>query len=400
MKKVIFILAVFFIMTLESRAQKQAGNDDLIKIDVTKTNYPKEELILQDFTDVEYIPLETTDDFVNEGLVQDIGNKFIIVTNGKTRNGDIFIYSRTGRALRKINRKGLSGEEYTGFLRIILDEDKNEIYVNDILKGKILVYNLSGKFKRSFPYKGDGDGRYYTDMFNYDKDHLICYDEYNKTGSFFLIFKQDGSIYKEIKIPFKKKLLLRQIIYEPGIKDATTKSYSVSSHIVTPGNQSRITSYNGNRMLSEISSDTIYGFMPDYGLRPFLVRTPPIQSMNPEVFLILNCFYDRYIFMEAIKNVYDWNAKEGFPSTFIMYDKQKKSFSRYIVYSGDYSTKKEIYLNSLKTDNYQIGSWRSLEAYQLVDDYKKGILKGKLKEIASKLKEDDNPVIMLIKQKK
>ena len=387
-------------MTLESRAQKQAGNDDLIKIDVTKTNYPKEELILQDFTDVEYIPLETTDDFVNEGLVQDIGNKFIIVTNGKTRNGDIFIYSRTGRALRKINRKGLSGEEYTGFLRIILDEDKNEIYVNDILKGKILVYNLSGKFKRSFPYKGDGDGRYYTDMFNYDKDHLICYDEYNKTGSFFLIFKQDGSIYKEIKIPFKKKLLLRQIIYEPGIKDATTKSYSVSSHIVTPGNQSRITSYNGNRMLSEISSDTIYGFMPDSGLRPFLVRTPPIQSMNPEVFLILNCFYDRYIFMEAIKNVYDWNAKEGFPSTFIMYDKQKKSFSRYIVYSGDYSTKKEIYLNSLKTDNYQIGSWRSLEAYQLVDDYKKGILKGKLKEIASKLKEDDNPVIMLIKQKK
>ena len=383
---------------VESRGQEKADNDYLIKIDVTKTNYPKEELILQDFTDVEYIPLETTDDFVNEGLVQDIGNKFIIVTNGKTtRNGDIFIYSRTGRALRKINHKGLSGEEYTDFLRIILDEDKNELYVNDIFKSKILVYNLSGKFKRSFPYKGNGDGRYYTDMFNYDKDHLICYDEYNKTGSFFLISKQDGSIYKEIKIPFKKKLLLRQIIHEYEDKDATT--LSVTTHIAS-SIQSRIISHNVNRMLSEISSDTIYSFMPDYGLRPFLVRTPPIQSMNPEVFLILNCFYDRYIFMEAIKNVYDWKAKEGFPSTFIMYDKQKKSFSRYVVYNGDYSTKNEIHLNSLRTDNYQIGSWQSLEAYQLIDDYKKGILKGKLKEVASKLKEDDNPVIMLIKQKK
>jgi hypothetical protein len=41
-----------------------------------------------------------------------------------------------------------------------------------------------------------------------------------------------------------------------------------------------------------------------------------------------------------------------------------------------------------------------LEAVDLVKDYKRGRLKGKLKEIAEKLKEDDNPVIMLIKRKK
>ncbi|MDR1557950.1 MAG: 6-bladed beta-propeller, partial [Tannerellaceae bacterium] len=43
----------------------------------------------------------------------------------------------------------------------------------------------------------------------------------------------------------------------------------------------------------------------------------------------------------------------------------------------------------------------SLDAYQLVENYKKGKLKeGKLKEIAATLDEDSNPVIMLAKHKK
>lgn len=44
---------------------------------------------------------------------------------------------------------------------------------------------------------------------------------------------------------------------------------------------------------------------------------------------------------------------------------------------------------------------QSLSASRLVEIYKKEQLKdGKLKEIASKLNEEDNPVIMLVKQKK
>lgn len=38
-------------------------SDSLVTVDVT-ANYPKKELVLQDFMDVEYIPLETTDEFV------------------------------------------------------------------------------------------------------------------------------------------------------------------------------------------------------------------------------------------------------------------------------------------------------------------------------------------------
>ena len=44
--------------------------------------------------------------------------------------------------------------------------------------------------------------------------------------------------------------------------------------------------------------------------------------------------------------------------------------------------------------------WATIDALDLCKDYKEGKLKGKLKDIAAKLGEDDNRVIMLVKPKK
>ena len=44
--------------------------------------------------------------------------------------------------------------------------------------------------------------------------------------------------------------------------------------------------------------------------------------------------------------------------------------------------------------------WAILNTFDLCKNYKEGKLKGKLKEVAAKLGEDDNPVIMLVKPKK
>ena len=388
MKKAIFILVIFLIVTVVCRGQRQASNDDIIRVDVKKSYSSKKELILQDFMDVEYIALETNDEFVNQGFVQDIGKETILVKNYKD-DGDIFVYDRTGKALRKINRKGQSSEEYTHIYSITLDEDNGEMFVSDIFKRKIVVYDLYGKYKRSFKHKEDAEAIGYREIFNYDKDNLICYDEYNEEIAFVLISKQDGRITKEIKIPFKEKKLLQQ-----SRRDGEY-IYSVS-----PGPYRTIITFNGNWMLLELSSDTVYSFLPDYSLRPYIVRTPSVQSMDPEVFLILRLFSDRYYFMETIKNEYNFDTNDGFPTTFMMYDTQEKAISGYTVYNGDFSTKKEIYMNVGRPVNHEIELWYPLEAHQLVEDYEKGILKGKLKEVASTLDEEDNRVIMLIKHKK
>ena len=365
---------------------RQAGSVDFITVDVRRSYSSRKELLLQDFMDVEYIALETNDDFLNQGVVLDIGKEIILVRN-RIYDGDIFVYDRTGQALRKINHQGQGPKEYLRAYRAIMDEDKGEIFVCDAFK--VLVYDLYGEFKRSFPQKEDTGGGYLF-IFNYDRDNLICYDHFNEVIAFVLISKQDGHITKEIKIPFKEKKRLRQV------------SGNDPWDIVGPsGSDNSLIPYNGNWILSEFSSDTVYAFLQDYSLPPIIARTPSIQSMDPEVMLVLRLLSDRYYFMEAIRNEYNWNTRSGFPRTFMMYDKQENAFLGYIVYNGDYSTQKEIYMNAGRPVNHEIASWQPLEAHHLVESYRKGELKdGKLKEIAATLDEEDNPVIMLIKHRK
>ena len=388
MKTFIFIETIL-LLVMTSCGSDNASTDGFITVDVTKSSYsPKKELVLQDFMDVEYIPMETNDEFINQGYVNAIGEKYIIVTNYRN-DGDIFVYNRKGKAIRKINRKGQGGEEYTYITNITLDEDNNEIFVNDHFVKKIYVYDLDGNFKRSFKQKSDGGSRSYDDIFNYDKENLICYDELNNEIPFLLVSKQDGNITKEIKVPFKEKKLFSQILRQ---KEGTRAA--------GPGLYSRIIPYNNNWILIEPSSDTIYTLIPDCSLRPFIVKTPPVHTMNPEFYLILRLISDRYYFMESIKNVFDFGKKEGFPRTYILYDTQEKEFSSYIVYNGDYSSKKELHMFMLSPINSTGGLCATLNASDLCQDYEDGKLKGKLKEIAAKLSEDDNGVIMLVKPKK
>jgi hypothetical protein len=383
---VTFIEAIMLFVITGCGGGKQS-TDDFITVDVNESYSSKKELILQDFMDVEYIALETNDDFVNQGFVEAIGKDVIIVTNYKD-DGDIFVYDRTGKAIRKINRKGQGGEEYTSCTSITLDDDNNELFINDHYARKILVYDLEGHFKRSFKQKEGGDTQFYLDILNYDKDNLICYDECNEEIPFLLVSKQDGSITKEIKTPFEEKKFFFQILRtEKGTRAAG------------PGDYSRITPFNGNWILLEPSSDTIYTLLPDYSLRPFIARMPPVHTMEPEVMLILRLLSDRYYFMESIKNVYDFNKGEGFPKTYFVYDTQEKDFFRYVTYNGDYSYKKEVYMVALIPINNKGESWYSIDAPSLREDYKTGKLKGKLKEIAATLDEDSNPVIMVVKRK-
>ena len=374
-----------FIGCNESRRQSEG----LIIVDVTNTDYPIKELILQDFMDVEYIALETNDDFINQGFVQSIGQKIIVVKNG-INDGDIFIYKRkTGEAIRKFNHKGQGAEEYVAISGIVLDEDKYEMFVTDNDTRRMLVYNLDGKYQRSFKLQKNA---MYKKIYNFDKQNLICYNfnSSNDGQSFAIISKQDGSITQEIQIPFEEI----KSIYIFLRDEANDMTYGAAPYIYPI-----IPVPNNNWILVEPSSDTIYSYSSEYEMKPFLTRVPSIQSMNPEVFLLPSVVTDRYCFMEIVKKEYSFSTGKGFPSTFLMYDRQEKSIFRYTVNNADYSYKNIVNM-VLSPESSEVAFYHKIEPSGLVDSYKKGELKGKLKEIASKLDPEDNPVIMLIKHKK
>ena len=111
--------------------------DTFITIDVSK-KYPLKELILQDIMDMEYIALESTDEFLCQGIVQAIGKEIILVKN-VINDGDIFIFDRNGKGLRKFNRKGQGSEEYIFNLSAFVDDNSGEIYIDEIIRNIVFV---------------------------------------------------------------------------------------------------------------------------------------------------------------------------------------------------------------------------------------------------------------------
>jgi hypothetical protein len=363
--------------------------DDIIVVDVTKS-YPEKELILQDFMDVEYIALDSSDDeFLCQGVVVAVGKEIMLIRN-QISDGNIFVFDRNGKGLRKINRRGQGPEEYASITGITLDEDSGEIFVKALKQG-IIVYDLYGNFLRNIPVREDF--LYSSELQNYDREHLICgeyllqVDEKSKeTQSGIIISKKDGSIVNDIRVHIEKGVNTR---VNDGMMVVFLSSM-VKSFIP----------YHDRWILTELSSDTIFSLSPDYKMIPFITRTPSIHSMSPEVFLLPVLLTDRYYFMETLKREIEYITRI-IPRIELLYDRQEKTIYRYTVYNNDYAIPKPLeFMLRYSNMSNEIAYMQKLEAYELIELNEKGELKGKLKEVAAKLDEDSNPVIMLVKHKR
>lgn len=386
MRRVEIVMSLFLMIGLLGCVEKEEKTN-VITVDVT-TTYPKKELVLQDFMDVEYIPLETNDEFITQGSVMAIGEKYILVKNW-SHDGNIFVFDRkTGKGIRKINRKGQGDGEYSFINGIILDEDNNEMFVNCASTKKIYVYDLSGNFKRDFKHVEGGE---YLEVFNYDKNNLICYDMslYYKEGqpreenrSYHLIIsKQDGSVTQKIYIPFD---VIKTPVVQKGGAVAMTSIRSIIP-------------YREEWLLVETSSDTVYNYVPEKNqLSPFLIKSP---TRDLEILLTMGVVTDRYYFMHTVKKDFDFTTGRGFFITDLMYDKQENAVFEANVLNGDFVEKQNVDMLSYPMNDDEIVAIQPLAANKIVDAYKNDGLKGKLKEIAAGLDEESNPVIILVKNR-
>ena len=384
-KKKLFAILLLVAVCAGCGAEKEQTT--MVTVDIA-TEHSEKEVVLQDFMDVEYIPLETSDEFVTQGSVMDIGDKYLLVKNW-ANDGDIFVYDRkTGKAIRKINRKGQGAEEYNFINGIILDENNDEMFVNCAAAKKIYVYDLSGNFKRSFAHPKDTE---YMDVLNYDKDNLICYDAsvYYKDGQsreegksyHSLISKKDRSVTRDIYLPY-------DIIKTPCVHQGD----GVAMTSVRP-----IIPNRGEWLLVDCSSDTVYNYVPEKNkLVPFFVKAP---TKDPEILLTMGAVTDRYYFLHTVKKEFDFTTGRGFFMNDFMYDKQTNELYKAKVLNSDFVKKRSVDMFLHPINNNGIAAVQTLSAGQLVEAYQEDGLKGRLKEVAAGLDEESNPVVMLVKYK-
>lgn len=380
----VFILVVLVISVIACR--QTATTPELITIDLN-VEHPTKKLALQDFMNVEYVMLESNADYVTDGQVLAIGKKYIVVKNNVI-DGNIYLFSRaTGEAIRKINRKGKGPQEYTYIGNVVLDEEQNELFIDCVSTKKIYVYDLSGNFKRCFNHR---DGVDCLNLFNYDSESLLCYDmsgyykegkERSKQSAFAIISKQDGSLMHSIDIPFDKYRSLA--VCKDGM-------VAVSSIPAVVPNYS-------NWLLSEISSDTIYNYITtEKRLVPFLVKSP---VQNPEKYITMGVVSNRYLFVLRVTKEFNTSTGRGFPRGVLMFDRVAQEWYSPQISNADFNLKRGVDLFSSPL-NGEIAAYNKIDACDIVEARKKGELTGVLELLTKDLKDESNPVIMLMKNRR
>lgn len=363
--------------------QQQEYGDELIEVDVTK-QYPKIDIRLEDIADVELISLETNDDFVCNGETVALTDSFIIFMN-RGQEGSISVFDAMGKAKKRFNHKGLSGKEYAGISRVLWDERNKELYINDMWTKRILVYDLDGNHKRHF-YHAKGQ---YLEIGNYSDSNLICHDRYGVGGiypddkfiknPFTIVSKRTGRNIQDIDIPFKEKLTL-------AVGDGHRPNME---HLFKLGEKF---------IVVELSSDTIYSVSENGKLLPVIVRNPPIQTMNVPIFLIIRLVTTRYVFMLSIKKEFDEKTRKGYPGAALVYDRKDKKIYEYSLSYQDTKLSFASFpvIRPLCATNNQDTYVGELPAYLLKQKEEENELAGSLQELASRMNEEDNPVVMKI----
>lgn len=357
----------------KGEAQKQKVSDGLWTFDVTK-EYPTKEIYIQDIADVDYIPLETNDSILWRGReVLYLDDDYIV---GANRNNGVYFHDGKGKALNMFNKMGQGPKEYLDMYKVQYDKKSDEIYINDMFK--YYVYDKEGNFKRSF--QGIEDKLYsrIEQFFILNEDELI---QYNYNNHYTRVSRLTGEHLGDIKL---------------GVADSTTTLSFRKNNMIFNTIVSHFTKDKEGYIITSFSSDTTYLLTSNLQLKPIGVRIPPVSSQDVPVFLLPVKNTPRYYFMSTIKK------EDSFPTKAYMMDKKTNQ----IYYLKDYFKNKDYIGLKVHLDMFGPSVLanlpnnvcvQSLNITKLCEAYEEGKLSGKLKDIAANLKEDDNPVLMIIK---
>jgi hypothetical protein len=365
----------------------------LVTIDVS-ADYPEQEIRLQDVADVEYVPLAMSDKVLlsPSDMIFYLSDSYIMV--GSRETGEICVFDRTGKIVSHFNRMGRGPGEYMSSNGgVIFDEKAEEFFVFDSwgLTPKIIVYTLDGKHQRTFPLPKWWTGS----MYNFDSNSLLLYDtsgidsgeKYSATP-YSLISKADGSVIDTLAIELPERY-----------SNIITSTTQVGNEVVS--SSMMVIALSNNRMggkdftLADLSADTVYRFTRERILTPSFIRTPSVRASGLRTVWSAELVTEKFIVFSIVPLVFKEGKIDG---RSLMYDYTTGRISEVSFFDGNNTNKQ--WSTSVEETNRPVNTEVSmLNPLRLVEAREKGELSGPLAEIAATIKEDANPVVMIVKFK-
>ena len=382
MIRVITIL-LFLIFTLSCTNRGELLKHSFVKIDLDKTEgieaLPKLSEIAES---IEYIKLETD----SRCLIGDfneirITEKYLFISS----NNNLLMFNRkTGKFIRKIGSRGKGPEEYQGFKTFEVDEKNSRVYLWDYVMNKFLIYGFNGNLISVIkPVEIENID---VDFFKLTGDNRIIIHDYNFFGN---------SRYQVYLIDYTGKVINKIV---------NTHKFKVTFPLSISRNQTNSLSVINSQTISYkyIRNDTIYHSLKnDLSLIPVYVFCADKKSKHKyskrEYIRIYNLFETGdYLFFKRHRNVLYNKADNE-----IRFSKFNQNGFINDIDGGSNFWPKFAQDNSLIT--YYNAS--DLKENLTPEHFKNSITKNpdqteKLKKLTASLKEDDNPVVVIVTLKK
>ena len=377
----------------KGEVQKEGG---LPVFDISK-EYPEKTIDLQEIADVEYIPLETTEKSIAMiHIYPYISDKYIVNCD---LNGPVHFYDRKGKHLYAIHALGQGPQEYYGIVAFTVDFPKEEFYIYDLQK--LQVYSFTGEWKRTLKVP---EGMRYDNMFNYDEHYLICENAFHDWWNFENLSNDKTPYYlinKETGTPTPLDIIVENRISKTMEKRIEhIDAQRARRHFEQMSVITSLMANNKDFLIADFGLDTLYSYKDDV-LTPLAVQYPPVHSSTPPVVIAPRFYTDKYLFFKPVEMKF---VKEDvqLPYTLaptLMWDRTNNEIYNVKLYDSEYS---EIYFKPRNKETYFEQSnyiLIRLKSSWLCEAYEAGKLKGKLREVASRLKDDDNDVFAIYKIK-
>ena len=352
---------------------------------------PKQEIYLEDIADVDYIPLVTTDSIlVNDYPPESVTPEGIAVRGGQP--GELLLLDPTGQKLvGRVCRCGQGPEEYIVIDRCVVDWKRREVYIADYTHLK--AYDFAGNYLRTLLTKEEIAK---LDICNLNADQLLCARERENCETpyrpYFTLSKADGRVdtLTSIELP-------RFIASNRTVLSNDGRSYN--AHAFLP----LLVGCADRMWLTALALDTIFQINPDRSLLPVMapLRAPTRDEEAP--LLHFRGINDRYIWLSWVRRnvtVQLEHMEAGMREDLkiYMYDRKAQTWCEPAYRCRAWSGFEPRYIF---TDPLPYGyGLVMLNAMDLVEAYQNDELADeRLRQIASTLQEDDNPVLMRLKFK-
>ncbi len=361
---------------------------------------PVETRLSEIATDIEYISLETK----TECLLGDPGSIKVVVQEKyiAINSNGINLFDRQGKFLRKIGRIGLGPQEYSSSNQFAVDERGGFIHVLNGNRSRLVTYRISGEFVREIPIANSGSKLILDESGNIGVMFLPNSANLNDTARFEWI-NPEGAKVKTIPL------------YQGRPRDGGD-TYSMMASLFF---ESNILTF------AEAPFDTIYQLTDAQTWKPKWILNVGPDKMPREVWLnidrwaaerhdyrslILNSESTRYLFFEA-----ENRGKYGI----VIYDKkdaqgrwipeiESADETRFAEVRNDLDGGLPIRMNILNRANGDVFI-NLLSPLDIITHCKEQPISGssatkpglheKFMKLAGSLKEDDNPVVVLVRMK-